>query len=745
MDQPKISVIVPAVGMSDCQNLRVDSLLQQTMKHLEIICLVDRNWEPLEKLAGENGGIKLCRLDSQSLVEACKAGLTEISGEYVLFLWPQDSLEPEACARLYQRIQKEKVDILHFSSCTVGKTGEKRLIQPSKRRLQGEKLFTKGLCQEDMDGGLWNKLYRVEVCKQAFFALDEQTAAPGEDRLAFFAIACCAQSYYGWSSQPLCTHWEETTGDTALEALKQQCKAVQICQRMALFCEKHPRGSLCKGYAEQCQRKLLRQCCDSWYSALPARDSGEGWETLCHYWGRESVTLYMAQAHFEERAQMAGKLKNLPRIRLDGKNVKTIGIYYHKMCAGGVERVNSLLAHRFLEMGYRVVIVTDEPPSDHDFLLPEEVQREVVFSNTLTDANSVDRRFASWAEIIEKHRIDVVLYSAWLSELLLWDLLRIKGMGIPFLVHTHGVFSCVLSELRTLFAELPGTIGLADGIITLTQVDKRFWDLYCPNVYCIPNPPAGDLANGKPGIWENRTLIWVGRPGQEKQPEKMLDIMERVVSRSPDVKLSVLGDFSNPKWKRMVRQKKLEENVCFYGQVRDVGTYLEKASVFVCTSKFEGFPMALAEAQAHSLPTVMFRLPHVTMAAPDRGVVSVEMNDVDGAAQEILNLLGSETLWNEQSAQAYRSYCWLRDYDLAGDWNQVFTGVVPERTRDEQTALVMDTWISHYDQGCQNRENVVAPAWFLQKLGGSIQCCAENGLSYTLRLAVRKIKNRFLG
>ena len=46
----------------------------------------------------------------------------------------------------------------------------------------------------------------------------------------------------------------------------------------------------------------------------------------------------------------------------------------------------------------------------------------------------------------------------------------------------------------------------------------------------------------------------------------------------PDAKLYALGNFDDPKWKKLVSDRGLENNVIFCGMVKDINRYYEKAS-----------------------------------------------------------------------------------------------------------------------------------------------------------------------
>lgn len=761
MSQPKVSVVIPVYNVEAYLDQCLDSVQNQTLQEIEIICVDDCSKDgSLEILRHHEQGdsrIHIFRHEqNKSVFTARKTGVSVATGEYILFLDSDDYLEPTACEELYNKAVKENVDILHFSSRVVCcgasnadlKKQTERLLRPYAGKLTGSDVFSVGFAGQKVWGTLWNKLYRGEVCKKAFAELGEAYYSVGEDIFTFCAIAYYAQSYLGWKSKPLHSYrignGISTGAAIGIQQFQRQCVMAQVNQTMVAFCKARGVYEIAAPFVDQLRKTWLNHCCISWYEKLPKDYAAEGWELLCNYWGAKNIVPHIARQHFANPKEISDKLEQLSPISLKEKNVRTVGMYYHRMYNGGIERVISVLAPMFLDMGYRVVVITDEPPRQEDFALPKEVVREVIFSNQETSAWNIDVRLAAWTHILEKHSIDVVLYNAWTSELLLWDMLYIKGMGTPVVVHTHGVFSCTIVDMKGLFAELASELHLADGVVTLSEMDKLFWNQFQENVYCIPNPVSAELRQAKAASWENQSLIWVGRASSEKQPEKAFAIMQQVALRAPQAKLYVLGSFEDPKWKKLVRNMGLEENVIFCGLVRDVNPYLQNASVYIATSQFEGFPMSLVEAQAHKLPTVMFRLPNLTMAAEGRGVISVDMGDEISAAEEVLKLLRDGSHWQKNSEQAYSSYQWLRDYDLSGAWNALLTGEIPESDRMEPVAQMLDMLISHYNLGLRNRNSGSALLWSLQKIAGGIQCGIENGWGYTFRLALRRIRQRFI-
>jgi glycosyltransferase involved in cell wall biosynthesis len=56
--------------------------------------------------------------------------------------------------------------------------------------------------------------------------------------------------------------------------------------------------------------------------------------------------------------------------------------------------------------------------------------------------------------------------------------------------------------------------------------------------------------------------------------------------------------------KKFVKDKGLEESICFSGEVNNVHEYLQASDIFVLPSEEDAFPLALVEAMACGLPVI---------------------------------------------------------------------------------------------------------------------------------------------
>lgn len=98
----------------------------------------------------------------------------------------------------------------------------------------------------------------------------------------------------------------------------------------------------------------------------------------------------------------------------------------------------------------------------------------------------------------------------------------------------------------------------------------------------------------------------VGRFDPQKNHAFLIEIFHALTRSSPDAYLMLIGDGSLRRaTEKLVREKGLSERVFFMGVRTDVPELLQCLDVFVFPSRWEGFPVALLEAQAAGIPCVV--------------------------------------------------------------------------------------------------------------------------------------------
>lgn len=115
---PAISVIMPVYKVEQYLAECLDSVLAQTMKDIEIICVNDGSPDDsqaiLEAYAARDPRIKVIVQENAGPSAARNTGVRQATGEYIYYVDPDDVIEPNTCEVLWQHIEATQADIVVF-------------------------------------------------------------------------------------------------------------------------------------------------------------------------------------------------------------------------------------------------------------------------------------------------------------------------------------------------------------------------------------------------------------------------------------------------------------------------------------------------------------------------------------------------------------------------------------------------------------------------------------------------------
>lgn len=152
----KISVIIPVYNTEKYVKKCLNSILNQTMKDIEIIIVNDGSTDNSDKRIKEwikehqtKVRIKYFKKNNGGLSDARNYGITKAEGEYITFVDSDDYIDKD----LYKNLEKymnNKIDLIKFKMTTVNDNGEllQKLDGPIFEECTGEEAFEK-LCTED--------------------------------------------------------------------------------------------------------------------------------------------------------------------------------------------------------------------------------------------------------------------------------------------------------------------------------------------------------------------------------------------------------------------------------------------------------------------------------------------------------------------------------------------------------------------------------------------------------------------
>ena len=687
-----VSIVVPIYNAAAYLQECLDSLIDQSLPSIEILCYddasTDDSREIVAQYAQRDERVKLTAYpDNRSASQARKDGALAARGRYLMFVDSDDYLERDACEILVHRISELDIDILQFGTNVITSSldaarieGLRRLLAPLEEHLTGEEPFSRCFLEGSYGYTIWNKIYRTDVAKRAFSEIPDGYYPKAQDVLAYFVLAWHARTYQGITD---CFYnyrfGAGITGaeEVSLERLAIFAKQSLVAEAIERFVSEHAGGPKQQEAAYRLRQRLVSDCVNQWFHRMDSEHSSQGFDILSQAWPMEDLAAAIHRQFHQKRQYLAPKIADANSLKQRnatlGSGTGTIGVFYHRLSIGGVQRVLSILVPMYLRMGYEVVMLLDEAHSGEGFDFPAEV-RQIVLPSAGEDYR---RRGERLREVIHEQNLDAILYAAGSSPILFYDLLVAKSEGLPFIVSIHDSAFHSLLHASAELAIRPQVAKLADVVQVLSEAEKAYWSSQGVNAVFIPNPITTQLVDEAELDVQPGMLLWIGR--LDIWVKRCLDAVRamEIVSRSqPDARLYMVGKEWTPESGEKIRQEinrlGLEEKVLLCDSTPQVEQYYRRADVVVITSVTESSSMAVVEAKAFGVPIAMYSLPHLATTADGKGFLSAPQGDVDGLAKTIVSILKDRELRQQLSQDGRESLTELSKVDLEAAWRELF-------------------------------------------------------------------------
>lgn len=199
-ERPKISIIVPVHNAGDYLKGCLDSLLNQTLREIEIIVVLDCPTDGSDLLAtayaDKDSRIKLIRNSSNLHVGLSRnQGLIHVEGEYTGFFDHDDYCRPEMYELLYEHAKKSGLDMVRCN-CTC-LSGQKE-IEYRYPDLPGEHLkqgTIEGIIENKIAYYIWNHIFKSELIREHRITFTDTKKTKSEDGLFLVQTLLCAHTY----------------------------------------------------------------------------------------------------------------------------------------------------------------------------------------------------------------------------------------------------------------------------------------------------------------------------------------------------------------------------------------------------------------------------------------------------------------------------------------------------------------------------------------------------------------------
>lgn len=211
-----------------------------------------------------------------------------------------------------------------------------------------------------------------------------------------------------------------------------------------------------------------------------------------------------------------------------------------------------------------------------------------------------------------------------------------------------------------------------DRFVVLTEEDRSYWgDL--PNIAVIPNANSF-VPRCQADVTMSR-VISVGRYDYQKGFDELIKIWSEVYKKQPDWRLDIFGHGPMEEQLRsQIRQLKLENVVRLCPPVKDIEKEYCQSGFLVMTSRYEGLPMTLLEAQACGLPMVAYacKCGPRDLIRNDYNGFLVEEGDRETMEVRITELIESEDLRTKMGKNARKMSENFSEEKVMQQWLDLF-------------------------------------------------------------------------
>lgn len=317
--------------------------------------------------------------------------------------------------------------------------------------------------------------------------------------------------------------------------------------------------------------------------------------------------------------------------------------------SGGGERVAVSLANE-LTKKYEVHLIGITTKQSDLFF---GINSQVKYSNFFDHRVRLSKNILKISKMLKKYFLDNEIEVAFGIGIFSNIFLSLSGIGISTKVvlcdHTNSI-----TANRELSKKVQRYVGtkLADKIITLTQEDRknyiRKYGISENRIAYIYNWKENRLSN-IPYNDESTKIVTIGRFDYQKGYDYLIQVAKKVLAKMPDWTWEIYGSGKQDevdKIRDLITENDLQDKLVIKGLEKNQDLIYGDKGIYVMTSRYEGLPLVLLEAQQYNLPIVSFRCPTGPSEIVEDGVNGylIDCYDTDKMSEKLLELMKNDDL-----------------------------------------------------------------------------------------------------
>jgi len=270
------------------------------------------------------------------------------------------------------------------------------------------------------------------------------------------------------------------------------------------------------------------------------------------------------------------------------------------LTSGGAQRVLITLSNYWIEKGWDITILSILSDDKSFYIINPNIK--VIYLDKKYNNNILNILWYLYGirKTIKSNNPMIVI--PFISSINIFTLISSIGLKKTILISERNSFDSLTSKvwrsLRRIF------YPLSDGLVVLSKYDYSKYT-YVKSKKIIFNPLNIDTILESKFQMKERVIIAVGSLTEQKGFDRLIKLLTRIDLTG--WKVLIIGEGSKRKeLTELIQEFKLEDKIFLVGRKSNIYDYYKRASIFVLSSYWEGFPNVLLEAMAHGCSCIAF-------------------------------------------------------------------------------------------------------------------------------------------
>lgn len=246
-----VSIVVLAQNIESTINATMESLINQTLKNIEIVVVDNASTDAtaiiLNEYANKDPRIKIVSIKQNvGICEARKKGGLLAEGKFIMFVEGDGKLELNACEELYSDMILNDVDMIQFQTKIVDYNSDHEMVNEFDKHINNshgfltrDEVLEKSFISKTLSGKVWNRIYKREVIQESFKLINDECYLNWEDVYTSLLIAYSAKNLL-FVNKKLCIYSigseiKPSNKSVSCEKFERICTCVDVVACIAKF------------------------------------------------------------------------------------------------------------------------------------------------------------------------------------------------------------------------------------------------------------------------------------------------------------------------------------------------------------------------------------------------------------------------------------------------------------------------------------------------------------------------------